>query len=78
LPARDEQCSRCVVNEAEVTVVRRMFAWLPEEGLSTAAVSGCRRMGFRGLRSCATVDRERLQDPEQSRLCQSRTNKTDV
>jgi site-specific DNA recombinase len=39
LPAHDGQLSRCVVNEAEATIVRQMFTWLVEEQLSTAAVA---------------------------------------
>jgi site-specific DNA recombinase len=39
LKAQDGQPGRCVVNEAEATIVRQMFAWLIEEQLATQAIA---------------------------------------
>jgi site-specific DNA recombinase len=39
LKAQDGQPGHCVINEAEATIVRQMFAWLIEEQLSTQAIA---------------------------------------
>lgn len=39
LKAQDGQPGRCVVNEAEATIVRLMFTWLIEEQLATQAIA---------------------------------------
>jgi site-specific DNA recombinase len=39
LNAQDGQPGRCVVNEAETTIVRQMFIWLVEEQRSTQAIA---------------------------------------
>lgn len=39
LKAHDGQPGRCVINEAEATIVRQMFSWLIEEQLSTQGIA---------------------------------------